>query len=100
MLQYKIISGLYIEAGPQYNLSLSIKEAYNINGYEHIKKYYKSGTFAIGVGVVYDLAILAQGLKAGLRYTTDLLEMKKVKIGGGSLKSSMFQIGLAYVLAN
>ena len=96
MLQYKITNGLYIEAGPQYNLLLSIKEDYDGGGYEDIKEAYKSGTFGLGVGVGYDLATLAAGLKIGLRYTADLSDMNKDELVGGNLKSSMFQVSLAY----
>lgn len=100
MLQFKIINGLYIEAGPQYSFVLSIKEDYDGEGYENIKEYYKSGTFGIGVGAGYDLSILTAGLKVGVRYTTDLSEMNKVELEGGNLKSSMFQVGLLYAFGN
>lgn len=100
MLQYKITNALYIEAGPQYNLLLSIKENYDGNGNEDIKEYYKSGTFGVGVGVGYDIASLVNGLKVGLRYTRDISEMNKEELQGGNLKSSMFQIGLAYAFGN
>ena len=96
MLQYKIINGLYIEAGPQYNFLLSITEAYDGSGYKDIKEYYKSGTFGVGIGAGYDLASFAAGLKVGLRYTKDISEMNGNELRGGTLKSSMLQIGLAY----
>lgn len=96
MLQYKVGSGFYLEAGPQYNFLLSIKEEYDGQGYDDIKEYYKSGTFALGFGAGYDLTALATGLKVGVRYTIDLSDMNKTEIGGGSLKSSMFQVSLGY----
>lgn len=97
MLQYKIIEGLYIEAGPQYNLLLSIEESHYGSDYRDIKEYYKTGTFAIAAGIGYDLSILAPGLSVGLRYAKDLSNMNNQTLeGGAKLKASKFQVGLAY----
>lgn len=66
MLQYKIIANFYVEAGPQYNFLLSIKESVDGGSDEDIKEYYKTGTFGFGVGVGYDLSAFVPGLKVGV----------------------------------
>lgn len=96
MLQYKIIDALYIEAGPQYNFLLSIKESFNDSPEEDIKEYYKTGTFGFGVGIGYDLTAFVPGLKVGVRYTGDLSDMNKEEVGAGNIKSQMFQVGVSY----
>lgn len=99
MLQYKIINHLYVEAGPQYNFLLSIKESVDGGSDEDIKEYYKTGTFAFGVGVGYDLSTFAPGLKVGVRYTGDLSDMNKEEVGAGNIKSNMFQVGVTYAFS-
>ncbi len=96
LLQYKITDEIYAEAGPQYNLLLSIKQTINGGSEEDIKEYYKSGTFGISVGAGYDLDALVAGLRANIRYSRDLSDMQKEEVGGGKLKSSMIQIGVSY----
>ncbi|MBA6152728.1 porin family protein [Gelidibacter maritimus] len=99
MLQYKITHALYVEAGPQYNLLLSIKESVDGGSDEDIKEYYKTGTFGFGVGVGYDLAAFAPGLKVGARYTGDFSDMNKERVISGNIKSHMFQVGVTYAFS-
>ncbi|MCB0462743.1 MAG: porin family protein [Flavobacteriaceae bacterium] len=97
LIQYKITEQFFAEAGPQYNILLSIKQSINNGENEDIKEYYKSGTFGIGIGLGYDLASLLPGLKAGLRYTADLTKMNDDDVSAQSLKANMFQIGASYI---
>lgn len=96
MLQYNIWEALFIEAGPQFNFLLSIKESVDGGADDDIKESYKTGTFGYGVGIGYDLRAFAPGLKVGLRFTGDFSDMNKEEIGAGSLKSQMFQLGVSY----
>tara|TARA_R110000850_G_scaffold277086_1_gene422374 strand:- start:106920 stop:107531 length:612 start_codon:yes stop_codon:yes gene_type:complete len=99
LLQYSITDALYAEAGPQYSFLLSIKQSINDGESEDIKEFYKSGAFGLGIGIGYNLESLVSGLSANVRYTTDLTDINDVEVDAGSLKSNMFQIGLAYTFS-
>ena len=100
MFQYKVLEGLFVEAGPQYNFLLSIKEKVDGGSEDDIKETYKTGTFGYGVGLGYDLASFAPGLKVSARYTGDFSNMNSEEVGAGDIKSTMFQIGLSYAFTN
>ncbi len=85
LLQYKVSDAFYVEAGPQYNFLLSIKQSIEDGDNEDIKEFYKTVTIGIGIGIGYDLETVAPGLKANLRYSTDLSKMNDEEVGGNDL---------------
>lgn len=95
-LQYNISDVFYLEAGPQYNFLLSIKQSINDGDFNDIERFYKSGTLGLGIGAGYDLSSLTPGLKASLRYSRDLSRMNDKDVDADNLKGSMVQLGVTY----
>ena len=113
--RYQVNENLFLEAGPYFNLLLSIKEEFgsdpepNVttielnrsvavlnNNSEDISEFYKTGTFGVIVGASYKLDSLVEGLEAGLRYGLDLSAMNKTEVGGGDLKARNLFFTFAY----
>jgi len=83
MLQYYLIPGLALEAGPQFGLLLSAKA----EG-EDIKDAFKTTDFGINFGASYKLPLLPLGVFA--RYSLGLTNLDKIADDG---KNGVIQVG-------
>lgn len=96
MAQYQVADGLYLEAGPQLGFLLSAETTVEGNGVKNTvdsKDAFKSIDFGLGFGAGYKLPI---GLGINARYNLGLANIIDENEGDGSLKNSVFQIGLSY----
>lgn len=97
LVQYQIAKNLFAEAGPQYTYFLGMKQT--AMGQTHsIKELYKSGSIGLAAGIGYDFEKNLPGLKAGLRYNTELAKINKASVGGGELRPSLLALSLFYTL--
>lgn len=99
LFQYRVTEKLVLEAGPQYNLLLSIRQSINEGEFEDIQEFYKPGVLGYAIGASYDLATLLQGLSAGIRYNGDFSSMNDISVGGETLNNSVIQLSFAYLLS-
>lgn len=100
LFQYKIVKGLYAEAGPQFGILIASKEKYGNNSQENnIKPYYKPVDIRVPIGVGYDLNDVVKGLSVDLRYSFSLSKINKVAVGGGNLKNQVIGLTVFYNIA-
>lgn len=96
LFTYQVNDKLFIEAGPQYHLLLSISQKTNDEERVDLKYLYKSGVIGFGVGASYSIDELLQGLSVGLRYNGDLSPINSSNVGGGDLYTKLIQLNLSY----
>lgn len=99
LLQYNVAENIYIEAGPQYSLLLSIKQTIEDEEKEDISEAYKTGTFGYALGAGYIFKGNLTGLRAGLRYNGDFSKINSDDVGGSDLKNSLIQLTFMYSLS-
>ena len=96
-LRYNIISGLGIEAGPQFGFLLSAKDEYTFNGVSEemdVKDQTKGFDFGVNVGASY---IFDLGLFVRARYYIGLTELNDLEFPGNeSWKNSAFSASVGY----
>jgi len=91
MLQYNLISNLYVEAGPQFGFLISAKGKVNGNSVD-VKDNFKTFDFGLGLGAGY---YFTQNIGVNVRYTAGLSDIPKNNTDDAS-RNGVFQIGLAY----
>jgi hypothetical protein len=95
LAKYEHSSGLYGETGPQlgFLLAASVKAG---GSTEDVKSSYKSTDFSWAFGVGYKLPLIGAGINA--RYNLGLSNIAAQEVNGYSVKNSVFQIGVFYIL--
>lgn len=89
LAKYNIISGLYVETGPQIGFLASAKN--DFNGVNHdVKDVYKTTDFSWAFGLGYELPL---GLGVNARYNSGL---GKIAEGQHKWRNSVFQLGIFY----
>ncbi len=96
LFQYKLIKGLYAEAGPQLGILVASKEKYGSGSLNNIKPNYKPVDIRVPIGVGYDLNDVVKGLSVDLRYSFSLSKINKVEVGGGNLKNHVIGLTAFY----
>ncbi len=96
VFQYSVFKGIYVEAGPQYSLLVSIKQSKNGGDKEDIREFYKLGNFGYAFGAGFRFPGNLSGLRAGLRYNGDFSKINSEPVGGGELKNSVVQVSVMY----
>ena len=94
LLQYKTAKGLFLEAGPAYNMMLSFKESVDGDPATDEKDNMESGVFGYGIGAGYAFSGPLSGLRANIRFNGDLSPINKVE--GGSTKATNHLIRFAF----
>ncbi len=99
LFQYKSVSGLYLETGPQAGFKLSVKGKYT-DGVTTKNYDFGSSTnpvlFSWCVGAGYKLSKQAPGLGINISYSKGLNNINKGTVNGGKLTGSTFSIRLLY----
>jgi Outer membrane protein beta-barrel domain len=99
LFKYLHMSGLFVETGPQIGFLLSAKE--NSNGQSaDIKSNSQTIDFSWAFGIGYKIPDMGLGIDA--RYNLGLTNIAKNNTGTteGTIKNSVFQIGLFYMFGN
>lgn len=99
LVKFKIGDKLFLEAGPQYTILLSITQSIDNGDFDDIKSFYKSGNLGYALGASYDLENLLPGLAAGLRYNGGFGQITKSSVDGGELRNSVIQVNVFYTLS-
>lgn len=98
MAKYYVISGLFVEAGPQVGFLVSAKdEVYNkldnTTNVADVKDKFKSLDVAVNVGVGYDIL---DKVFAQVRYSVGLTDINNDALNSKTIKSGVFQLSLGY----
>lgn len=88
-------SGLYGETGPQFGFLLAANVAAG-GTTQDVKSSYKSTDFSWAFGVGYKIPLIGAGIDA--RYNLGLSNIAATEVSGYSVKNSVFQIGVFYIL--
>ena len=99
LFQYYITESVYVEAGPQYSLLISIKQSRNGGEKEDIRDFYKPGAAGYAFGAGYRFPGNLSGLRAGIRFNGDFSRINNEDVGGNDLKNSLLQLTLMYSLS-
>ena len=95
LFKYQHGSGLFAETGPQ--LGFLVAANVKANGMsEDVKSSYKSTDFSWAFGIGYKISMLHAGIDA--RYNLGLSNVLSGETYGQTLTSSVFQVGVFYVL--
>ena len=98
MIQYRIMTGLQLAAGPQPGIPLAINETDERTGTtQDLRKSYKPIDLRWAFAVGHHLAQVP-GLGINARYSFSLRSFNEGNVNGTSVKNSLFEIGLFYVL--
>ena len=95
LAKYQHSSGLYGETGPQLGFLLAANVAAGGSS-QDVKSSYKSTDFSWAFGVGYKLPLIGAGIDA--RYNLGLSNIAATDVSGYSVKNSVFQIGVFYML--
>lgn len=95
LAKYQHSSGLYGETGPQFGFLLAANVAAGGSS-QDVKSSYKSTDFSWAFGVGYKLPLIGAGIDA--RYNLGLSNIAATDVSGYSVKNSVFQIGVFYML--
>lgn len=97
MIQYNILTDLYLEAGPQLSFLINAKEKYTALNGEKVnakidKDFLNTFDFGLGIGAGY---YFTPKLAINARYTAGFTDLYKYN-DGKSVKNNAFQLGLTY----
>jgi hypothetical protein len=95
LAKYQHSSGLYGETGPQFGFLLAANVSADGSS-QDVKSSYKSTDFSWAFGVGYRIPIIGAGIDA--RYNLGLSNIAAEQVNGYSVKNSVFQLGVFYVL--
>ncbi len=96
LVRYRVVSGEYVETGPQFNYLLSSRE--NFNGTtDNIRGYYHAVNPCWALGVGYQIGSGAtRGVSLDLRVVLGLIPANKNPVEGGTIRTSDLALGLQY----
>jgi hypothetical protein len=95
LLQYHHGSGLFLETGPQvgFLLAANVKSG---GESQDVKSSYKSTDFSWAFGLGFKIPLIHAGIDA--RYNLGLTNIAAQQDAGETIKNSVFQVGVFYVL--